>query len=116
MARVNLLSQRSFISNGASLGKYSFLTGSQFAGNRSKCSWTSTGGSPKIRFGLSRSKLYIIFAMFGDGLRPTSQTKQRTHIIGIAAGKDRDFAENWISEFEQEYSARPALRTVGVNN
>jgi len=74
------------------------------------------GRSPKIRLGLSRSKLYIIFAMFGDGLRPTSQTKQRTHIIGIAAGKDRDFAENWISEFEQEYSARPALRTVGVNN
>jgi len=74
------------------------------------------GRSPKIRFGLSRSKLYIIFAMFGDGLRPTSQTKQRTHIIGIAAGKDRDFAENWISEFEQEYSARPALRRVGVNN
>jgi hypothetical protein len=74
------------------------------------------GRSPKIRFGLSRSKLYIIFAMFGDGLRPTSQTKQRTHIIGIAAGKDLDFAENWISEFEQEYSTRPALRTVGVNN
>ena len=74
------------------------------------------GRSPKIRFGLSRSKLYIIFAMFGDGLRPTSQTKQRTHIIGIAAGKDRDFAENWISEFEQEYSARPTLRRVGVDN
>ena len=74
------------------------------------------GRSPKVRFGLSRSKLYIIFAMFGDGLRPTSQTKQRTHIIGIAAGKDRDFAENWISEFEQEYSVRPTLRTVGVNN
>ena len=74
------------------------------------------GGSPKIRIGLSRSKLYIIFAMFGDGLRPTSQTERRTHIIGIAAGRDRDFAENWISEFEQEYSARPALKTVGVNN
>ena len=74
------------------------------------------GGPPKVRLGLSCSKLYIIFAMFGDGLRPTSQTKQRTHIIGIAAGKDRDFAENWISEFEQEYSVRPALRTVGINN
>jgi hypothetical protein len=74
------------------------------------------GRSPKIRFGLSRSKLYLIFAMFGDGLRPTSQTKRNTHIIGIAAGRDRDFGENWISEFEQEYSVRPALRTVGVNN
>jgi hypothetical protein len=74
------------------------------------------GRSPKIRFGLSHSKLYIIFSMFGDGLRPTSQTKHRTHIIGIAAGKDRDFAENWISEFEQEYSVQPVLRTVGVNN
>ena len=74
------------------------------------------GRSPTIRLGLSRSKLYIIFAMFGDGLRPTSQTERRTHIIGIVAGKDLDFAENWISEFEQEYSVQPALRTVGVNN
>ncbi|TMI09118.1 hypothetical protein E6H34_02115 [Candidatus Bathyarchaeota archaeon] len=74
------------------------------------------GRFPKVRPGLSRSKLYIIFAMFGDGLRPTSQTKHGTHLIGIAAGKDRDFADNWISQFEQEYSVRPTLRTVGVNN
>jgi len=74
------------------------------------------GRSPEIRLRLSRSKLYIIEAMFGDGLRPTSQTERRTHILGIAAGKDLDFAENWISEFEREYSVRPALRIVGVNN
>src|SRR2546429_8865716 len=73
------------------------------------------GRSPEIRLRLSRSKLYIIEAMLGDGLRPTSQTERRTHILGIAAGKGLDFAENWISEFEREYSVRPALRIVGGN-
>lgn len=42
--------------------------------------------------------------------------RRNTHIIGIAAGKDRDFAENWIINFEREYSARPNLKTLSPNN
>ncbi len=71
------------------------------------------GRLPRIVSGLSDSKLYIIFAMFGDGLRPSTQTGRGTHIIGIAAGKDRDFADKWISSFEQEYSVRPSIKVYG---
>jgi len=74
------------------------------------------GRLPRIVSRLSDSKLYIIFAMFGDGLRPSTQARRATHIIGIAAGKDRDFADKWISSFEQEYSVRPSLKVYGKNN
>lgn len=74
------------------------------------------GRNPRITPRISASKLYIIFAMFGDRLRPTTQARRNTHIIGIAAGKDRDFAENWIINFEREYSARPNLKTLSPNN
>jgi len=58
------------------------------------------GRDPEIISRLTGPKLHLIFAMFGDGLRPTSQTRRNTHIIGIAAGKDRDFAEYWISSVD----------------
>jgi hypothetical protein len=74
------------------------------------------GKDPTTSSRMTASKLYIIFAMFGDGLRPTTQTRRNTHIIGIAAGKDRDFAENWISTFEQEYGVKPSLTILGKNN
>ena len=74
------------------------------------------GKDPTTSRRMTASKLYIIFAMFGDGLRPTTQTRRNTHIIGIAAGKDRDFAENWISTFEQEYGVKPSLTILGKNN
>lgn len=74
------------------------------------------GRPPLERRGISQWKLYVIFAMLGDNLRPSSQAIRGTHIIGIAAGGDRDFAENWIYNFEQEYRVRPALVIRGVNN
>jgi hypothetical protein len=74
------------------------------------------GRDPEIISRLTGPKLHLIFAMFGDGLRPTSQTRRNTHIIGIAAGKDRDFAEYWISNFEQEYGVRPSLKVLGRSN
>lgn len=74
------------------------------------------GRDPEIISRLNASKLYLIFAMFGDGLRPTSQTRRSTHIIGIAAGKDRDFAEYWISNFKQEYGVKPSLAFLGKSN
>ena len=74
------------------------------------------GKLPRIRSRLSASKLYVIFAMLGDNLRPTDQSKWRTHIIGIAAGPDRDFARQWIRSFEREYRVRPRLLNKGKNN
>jgi len=74
------------------------------------------GKLPRIRSRLSASKLYVIFAMLGDNLRPTDQSKWRTHIIGIAAGPDRDFARQWIQSFEREYRVRPRLLNKGKNN
>src|SRR2546428_10877816 len=62
---------------------------------------------PRIRSRLSASKLYVIFAMLRDNLRPTEQLKWRTHIIGIAAGPDRSFARPCIRSFEREYRLRP---------
>ena len=58
----------------------------------------------------------LLFAMLGDNLRPTDQSKWRTHIIGIAAGPDRDFAREWIQSFEQAYRVRPRLLNKGKNN
>ncbi len=74
------------------------------------------GVLPRVRPGITIWKLYVIFAMLGDNLRPSSQTKRGTHIIGIAAGGDTDFAENWVSNFEHEYKVRPALVILGANN
>jgi hypothetical protein len=67
------------------------------------------GRLPRIRSRPSASKLYVIFAMLGDNLRPTDQTRWRTHIIGIAAGSDIDFARCWIENFRREYGIRPRL-------
>ena len=61
------------------------------------------GRAPRIRSQLSASKLYVICAMLGDNLRPTDQSKWRTHIMGVAAGPDRDFAVEWAENFEREY-------------
>ena len=74
------------------------------------------GRLPRIRSRLSASKLYVIFAMLGDNLRPSDQTKWRTHIIGIAAGSDTDFARDWIENFRREYGIRPRLLRKGKNN
>jgi LAGLIDADG-like domain len=74
------------------------------------------GRLPRIRSRPSASKLYVIFAMLGDNLRPTDQTRWRTHIMGIAAGSDRDFARHWIENFEREYGVRPRLLNKGKNN
>jgi LAGLIDADG-like domain len=74
------------------------------------------GRLPRIRSRFSASKLYVIFAMLGDNLRPSDQTKWRTHIIGIAAGSDTDFARHWIENFRREYGIRPRLLRKGKNN
>jgi hypothetical protein len=59
------------------------------------------GRLPTIWDKLSKEKLYVIFALLGDNLRPSSQMKRHTYIIGIAAGKDRDFAEFWKEGLEK---------------
>lgn len=74
------------------------------------------GRQPRIRQGLTRWKLYIIFSMLGDNLRPSSQAARGTHIIGIAAGGDVSFAEEWIRNFEREYRVRPNLSVRGSHD
>ncbi len=74
------------------------------------------GQLPRIRPQLSKWKLYIIFSMFGDNLRPSHQTRRGTHIIGIAAGGDKDFAQTWILNFQREYWILPHLQTLAPKN
>jgi len=74
------------------------------------------GSAPRVRSHLGASKLYVVCAMLGDNLRPTDQSKWRTHIIGVAAGPDRDFAEEWAENFKREYGVRPRLLYKGKNN
>lgn len=74
------------------------------------------GRLPRIRRGLTKWKLYVIFSMLGDNLRPSSQAKRGTHIIGIAAGADASFAEHWVGNFQREYLVRPSVSTQGVHN
>ena len=102
--------------NGVSSRTFFFLKMSKSEASRNRFSFKSTEELPEFDRNSVRRNFMVICAMLGDNLRPTDQSRWRTHIIGVAAGPDRDFAVEWAENFEREYGIRPRLSCKGKNN
>lgn len=68
---------------------------------------------PIIRDKLSKSKLYVITSLLGDGLHPISR-QMIDKEIGICGSLD--FVKRWSSEFSQEYGLTPHLKPKKDSN